>query len=113
MMIEVPFVVDEEFIDKMNEIDNISDDNFNDVSSQIINNIDGLFKGASSFFEVTHPLSLSNDGDFYFEKVVEVLGGIIEEQTDQRINKKLKKIEKVTGKYVGVTNDHKPKQQKV
>lgn len=100
----------EEFIDKMDEIDSISDENFNDVSSQIISNIDELFKGASSFFEVTHPLSLSQDGDFYFEKVVDVLGNLVEEQTNQRIERKLKKIEKVTGKYVGVTNDHKSKQ---
>lgn len=100
----------EEFIDKMNEIDNIDDENFDDVSKQIIDNINNLFRGAASFFEVTHPLSLSKDGDFYFEKVVEVLGNLVEEQTNQRIEKKLKKIEKVTGKYVGVTQDHKPKQ---
>lgn len=100
----------EEFIDKMNEIDDINDENFNEVSKVIVTNINDLFKGAESFFEVTHPLSMTNDGDFYFEKVVEVLGGIVEEITNERIEKKLKKIEKVTGKYVGVTQDHKPKQ---
>lgn len=100
----------EEFIDKMNDIDDIGDDNFETVSQQIIDNIESLFIGASSFFEVTHPLSLSKDGDLYFEKVIDVLGNLVEEQTNQRIEKKLKKIEKVTGKYVGVTQDHKPKQ---
>ena len=63
-----------------------------------------------SFFEVTHPLSMTNDGDFYFEKVVDVLGNLVEDITNERIEKKMKKIEKVTGKYVGITNDHKPKQ---
>ena len=103
----------EDFIDKMDEIDHIDDANFKEVSDKIVNNIDELVKGASSFFEVTHPLSLSKNGDFYFEKVVEILADIIEEQTNQRIERKLKKIEKVTGKYVGVTNDHKPKQRNV
>ena len=101
----------EEFIDKMDEINEINDDNFNEVSDTIINNINDLFRGAKSFFEVTHPLSMANDGDFYFEKVVDVLGNLVEDITNERIEKKLKKIEKVTGKYVGTAQDHKPKQQ--
>jgi len=100
----------DEFIDKMNDISDINDDNFKEVSDEIVTNINDMFKGAESFFEITHPLSMTNNGDFYFENVVEVLGGIVEDITNERIEKKLKKIKKVTGKYVGTTQDHKPKQ---
>ena len=44
-------------------------------------------------------LSLNSDGDFFFEGIIEGLGGIIEQITKKRVDKKLKKIKKYTDKY--------------
>lgn len=44
-------------------------------------------------------LSLNSDGDFFFEGVIEGLGGIIEQITKKRVDKKLRKIKKYTDKY--------------
>lgn len=53
---------------------------------------DGLFCGCGAF-------SPTSDGDLYFEKALEAIAGVIEKTTNQRIQKKLKKIRKVTAKY--------------
>lgn len=45
------------------------------------------------------PLTVVANGDFYFETVLEGIAGLIEKVLDQRIQKKLNKIKKATGKY--------------
>ncbi len=52
----------------------------------------GLFEGCG-------PLSLTDDGDYYFEKVLEVIVNIVEAATSQRVKKKLEKVNKATAKY--------------
>ena len=45
------------------------------------------------------PLTVIANGDFYFETVMEGIAGLIEKVLNQRIQKKLNKIKKATGKY--------------
>lgn len=52
----------------------------------------GLFEGCG-------PMSPTEDGDLYFEKVLEAIAGVIESTTSQRIQKKLEKVSKATAKY--------------
>ena len=46
-----------------------------------------------------NPFSMTAGGDFYFENVLDGIAGLIEKTTNQRIEKKRKKIEKATAKY--------------
>ena len=49
---------------------------------------------AESVFRRCGPLSVMRNGEFFFESVLEGIGGIIEKVTAQRLDKKLKKISK-------------------
>lgn len=50
-------------------------------------------------FAITKPFSPVNDGDFFIEKVLESIVGVVEAETNQRIERKLTKIKKATAKY--------------
>lgn len=50
-------------------------------------------------FAVCNPLTLVSDGDFYVEKVLEGIGNLIEQVTNQRLEKKKTKIQKATAQY--------------
>lgn len=49
---------------------------------------------SESVFAKCGPLSVMQDGSFYFEQVLDGLGDIIEKVTAQRLDRKLKKINK-------------------
>ena len=51
---------------------------------------------SESVFHRCGPLSVMRGGEFFFESVLEGIGGIIEKVTAQRLDKKLKKISKAT-----------------
>lgn len=54
---------------------------------------------ADTIFQQCGPLTIITNGDFFVENVLEGIGNLIEQATKQRIQKKLNKIRKVTGKY--------------
>ena len=54
---------------------------------------------SESVFHRCGPLSVMRDGEFFFEKVLEGIGGIIEQVTKKRLDKKLAKIRRATAKY--------------
>ncbi len=45
------------------------------------------------------PLTVTKNGDFFFEQVLEGVGSLIEQVTKKRLDKKLAKIRRATAKY--------------
>lgn len=70
-------------------------------SNDIREQFDYLFNAPVSdgIFSKCGPLTVVATGDFFFENVIEGLGGLISNTFNERIEKKLKKIKKATAKY--------------
>lgn len=70
-------------------------------SSQIREQFDYLFNYpvSESIFTKCGPLTPTQDGDFFFEKVLDGIRALIEKVTNERVEKKMKKIRKATAKY--------------
>lgn len=70
-------------------------------SEQIREQFDLLFNYpvSDNIFSQCGPLTPTQDGDFFFEHVLEGMGGLIETTFNERIEKKLNKIKKATAKY--------------
>lgn len=70
-------------------------------SSQIREQFDHLFNYpvSDSIFSKCGPLTPVQNGDFFFEVVLDGIRSIIEKVTNERIEKKMKKIRKATAKY--------------
>lgn len=71
------------------------------ISDEIKKQFDFLlnYNVSDGIFAKCNPFSLTADGNFYFENVMDGIAGLIEKTTNQRIAKKLKKIQKATSKY--------------
>lgn len=71
------------------------------ISDEIKKQFDFLlnYNVSEGIFAKCNPFSLTADGNFYFENVIKGIAGLIEKTTNQRIIKKLKKIQKATSKY--------------
>lgn len=71
------------------------------VSDKIKELLDYLlnFKVSQDIFAICNPLSLTGDGDFFAERIIEGIGGLIESTMNQRLAKKQAKIRKATEKY--------------
>lgn len=71
------------------------------VSDEIKVQIDYLlnYNVSDEIFKKCNPFTLTTDGDFYAEKVIEGIAGLIEQVTNQRLEKKKAKIQKATSKY--------------
>ena len=54
---------------------------------------------AEGLFAQCGPLTVTKNGDFFFEQVLEGVGSLIESVTKKRLDKKLAKIKKATEKY--------------
>lgn len=54
---------------------------------------------SEQLFAKCGPLTVTRDGDFFFEKVLEGIGSLIEQTTKKRLDKKLARIRKATEKY--------------
>lgn len=70
-------------------------------SSQIRDQFDHLFNYpvSDSIFSKCGPLTPVQNGDFFFDVVLDGIRGIIENVTNERVEKKMKKIRKATAKY--------------
>lgn len=71
------------------------------VSDEIRKQVDYLlnYNVSAELFAKCNPLTLTANGDFYIENVLEGIASIIEQATNQRIEKKKAKISKATAKY--------------
>lgn len=70
-------------------------------SEQIREQFDYLFNYPVSehIFGQCGPLTPTQDGDFFFEHVLEEICGLIEQMMNTRLEKKMKKIRNATAKY--------------
>lgn len=70
-------------------------------SNQIREQFDYLFNYpvSESIFAKCGPLTPTQDGDFFFEKVLDGIRALIEKVTNERVEKKMKKIRRATTKY--------------
>ncbi len=73
----------------------------NKLADDIAGQFDVLLGGpvAEGIFAKCGPLTVTKDGDLYFEKVLEGIGSLIEQTTKRRLDKKLAKIRRATAKY--------------
>lgn len=71
------------------------------ASDEIKKQMDYLlnYNVSSELFAKCNPLTLTANGDFYIENIINGIAGIIEQATDQRLEKKKAKIRKATAKY--------------
>lgn len=72
-----------------------------EVSDKIKEQLDFLLncKVSDDIFAICNPLTLTADGDFFVEKVVDGIAGLIEQVMDVRLKKKKAKIKKATSAY--------------
>ncbi len=73
----------------------------NKLAGDIAGQFDYLLgQGVSEgLFDKCGPLTVTQNGDFFFEQVLEGVGALIESVTKKRLDKKLDKIKKATAKY--------------
>lgn len=74
---------------------------FKKLSNQVLELFDFLlnYKVSDTLFAKCNPLTVVNNGDFYFETCLETIGGIIEDTFNERLEKKKARIKKATAKY--------------
>lgn len=90
-----------EALQKIEISENSNTDDIFAVSDEIKKQFDYLlnYKVSDSIFCKCNPLTLTADGDFYCEDVLEKIANIIEKVTKQRVDKKKAKIQRATAKY--------------
>lgn len=73
------------------------------LETKIMEQIDFLFGSnvSKDFFKIASPFSPMADGEFFFEKVIDCIGRVIESDSKLRMDKINKKIKKHAGKYHG------------
>lgn len=88
-------------LDAITLSDNPDPDDVFAISDELKRQIDYLlnYNVSSEIFAKCNPLTLTEDGDFFVEKVIDGIAGLIEKMMDQRIQKKKAKIKKATAKY--------------
>lgn len=94
----------ETVVDDLNAItvtDGAGADEMLRISDEIKKQFDYLlnYNVSDGIFAKCNPFSMTASGDFYFENVLDGIAKLIEQTTNQRIEKKRKKIQKATAKY--------------
>ena len=83
------------------EENEVNEETVKKFSDQIREQFDHLFNYpvSDSIFSKCGPLTPVQNGDFFFEVVLDGIRCIIEKVTNERVEKKMKKIRKATAKY--------------
>ena len=73
----------------------------NALADDIAGQFDYLLGGGVSegIFGKCGPLTVTKNGDFFFEQVLEQIGSLVEKITKKRLDKKLARIKRATAKY--------------
>ena len=73
----------------------------NKLADDIAGQFDYLlgYEVSEGIFGRCGPLTVTKSGDFFFEQVLTGIGGLIEQVTKKRLDKKRAKIRKATAKY--------------
>ncbi len=90
-----------EFFNNVKFSENPSDKEIMEFSENVRSQFDKLFgyQVSESLFQKCGPLTVISNGDFFFENVLEGIVGIIEQITNERIEKKMAKVRKATARY--------------
>lgn len=72
-----------------------------DLEKEAGEKIDVLFGApvSESFFKITSPFTVLEDGQTFAEQIITVIGGIIEKEVSEREKKQQARIAKYTAKY--------------
>lgn len=94
----------QESIKRLEEISIPDKANYYDIlnaSEEIKKEFDYILNAncSQAIFGKLNPLTSVGNGDYYFEIVLEKIGGVIEKTLDKRLEKKRAKIKKYTDKY--------------
>lgn len=78
-----------------------SEEEIEAVSNTLKTELDYLLgcKVSDDIFAICNPLTPVSDGDFFVEKVLNGIAGLIEQVTNQRVEMKKAKIRRATAKY--------------
>ena len=73
----------------------------NALADDIAGQFDYLLGGgvAEGIFAKCGPLTVTKNGDFFFEQVLEGIGSLVERITKKRLDRKLARIKRATAKY--------------
>ena len=90
-----------EFFNNVSFSEDLAEEEVVKFSDEIRKQLDYLFgyNVSDSVFQKCGPLTVITGGNFYFESVLNGIVGIIEQITNERVEKKLAKIRKATAKY--------------
>ena len=88
-------------LEKMELPEDATEQDILELSDKLEEQIDYLLnsKASKSVFAICNPLTLTESGDFFIENIIVEIADIIEQVTDQRIEKKQAKIKRATSKY--------------
>lgn len=81
--------------------DKAGEEELRQFSAQIRERFDYLlnYPVSEGIFSKCGPLTPTQDGDFFFETVIDGIRKLIEQVTNERMEKKMKKIRNATAKY--------------
>ena len=88
-------------LEKMEVPEDATEKDILELSDRLEEQIDYLLnsKASKSIFAICNPLTLTENGDFFIENIIVEIADVIEQVTDQRIQKKQAKIKRATSKY--------------
>ena len=88
-------------LEKMEVPEDATEKDILELSDRLEEQIDYLLnsKASKSVFAICNPLTLTESGDFFIENIIVEIADVIEQVTDQRINKKQANIKRATSKY--------------
>lgn len=83
-------------IEKLDAVDDISE-----IEKGLVEQFDYIFQSdtKSTLFCNVSPITVMANGDFFFETILEGVGGIVEKVTEKRLKKKKARIDKALAKY--------------
>lgn len=92
-----------EALDKLTVPEDSNEEAVFAISDEIKKHFDYLlnYNVSEEIFCKCNPLTLTKNGDFYCEDVLNKIIGIIEKVSDQRLKKKEAKVKKAVAKYAG------------
>lgn len=90
-----------ESLETINVTENADADEIFRISDILKEQINYLlnYNVSDELFAKCNPLTLTSNGDFYVENIIDGIVGIIERTTDSRLKMKRAKIQKATAKY--------------